>query len=270
MWLPWDIAAVGALLCFAFAWAAVRINAKAVPVSAVLREIGVVASLYALWQLAGRLSVVHLEGAIDRGQQLWDLERALHLPSEAGWQAALLPHSWLVKGANIYYAGAHVPAMGVFLVWLFFRHRTKYRPWRTAVGWVTGVCLVIQLLPVAPPRLVPGIAIADTGVLYGQSVYATFTGTGAGQLQAMPSIHVAWAVLIGWAVWRESHGRWRWIGWFHAAMTTYVVAVTGNHYWVDGIVAAVILVGIRAIQTASGPAKKQTQPASSAEAAQPV
>ena len=58
----------------------------------------------------------------------------------------------------------------------------------------------------------------------------------------MPSIHVAWAALIGWAAWEISDSRWRWIGPVHFALTFIVVAVTGNHYWLDGIVAMVLLV----------------------------
>jgi hypothetical protein len=73
-------------------------------------------------------------------------------------------------------------------------------------------------------------------------VYGTLGRGIAGQLQAMPSIHVAWAALIGWAAWRESRSPWRWIGPAHFAITFVVVAVTGNHYWLDGLVAMVLLV----------------------------
>ena len=58
----------------------------------------------------------------------------------------------------------------------------------------------------------------------------------------MPSIHVAWAALIGWAVWVVSPSKWRWVGPAHFAITFVVVAVTGNHFWLDGIVAMAILV----------------------------
>ena len=46
----------------------------------------------------------------------------------------ILGNDLVVQAANIYYAGAHVPAMGVFLVWLFARHRDQYRPLRNAVA----------------------------------------------------------------------------------------------------------------------------------------
>jgi hypothetical protein len=85
----------------------------------------------------------------------------------------------------------------------------------------------------------------DTGLAYGQSVYGALGRGIAGQLQAMPSIHVAWAALIGWAAYVASTSRWRWIGPLHFAITFVVVAVTGNHYWLDGIVAMGVLVGAR-------------------------
>jgi len=244
VWLPWDIAAVGAMLLlvpgFAFAGTEGRLGAAA----AVAREAAIVAVLYSLWQLAGHLSVVHLEGAIGRAEWLWDLERTFQLPDEGVWQRALLPHGWSVQAANIYYGGAHVPAMGIFLVWMFFRHRVAYPQWRNAVAWLTGWCLVVQLLPVAPPRLVDELGIVDTGHLYGQSVYSTFGETVAGQLQAMPSIHVGWAVLIAVAAMRVSSSPWRWVAVAHAAATSYVVVVTGNHFWADGIAAVAILAAI--------------------------
>ena len=63
------------------------------------------------------------------------------------------------------------------------------------------------------------------------------------QLSAMPSIHVGWAVLVGYYVWRVSPSWWRIIGPLHAVITCVVVVATGNHWWLDGIVAVAILVG---------------------------
>ena len=71
--------------------------------------------------------------------------------------------------ANLYYAAMHFPGMFVFLIWLFWWHRDEYRPVRQVLGWTTLVCLIVQLVPVAPPRFLPGIV--DTGKLYNQSVY---------------------------------------------------------------------------------------------------
>ena len=154
----------------------------------------------------------------------------------------MIPHSLTTQAANIYYAAAHVAAMGVFLLWSFLRHREAYPAWRNTLALVTGACLIIQLVPVAPPRLTEETGMIDTGLAYGQSVYGVLGRGIAGQLQAMPSIHVAWAALIGWAVWVVSPSKWRWIGPAHFAITFLVVAVTGNHFWLDGIVAIALLI----------------------------
>jgi hypothetical protein len=128
--------------------------------------------------------------------------------------------------------------MFVFLIWLFWRHRDRYRPVRTTMAWATLICLLVQLMPVAPPRMLPGIV--DTAVKYGQSVYGP-GGFAADQLSAMPSVHVAWAVIVGWYTVRCSTSRWRWIGPLHTAITVFVVVATGNHWWFDGIAAATIV-----------------------------
>ncbi len=210
--------------------------------AAFAREGMILSLLYALWQLAGRLSLLGIDDALQRGAQLWELERWLRLPNELTLQQWMLPSSFWTQFANLYYAIAHVPAMGIFLVWMFFAHRHRYSTWRNCLAIVTGLSLLIQLVPVAPPRLTDETGMIDTGLAYGQSLYGVLGRGIAGQLQAMPSIHVAWAALIGWAVWEASSSPWRWIGPIHFAITFIVVALTGNHYWLDGIAAMLLLV----------------------------
>lgn len=244
MWLPWEYGVGLAALFASISW---RVHPDYRRIAAFANEAAIVAILYSLWQLAGRLSLMGIDDALDRGARLWELERALRLPDELAWQNAMVPHSLTTQVANIYYAGAHVPAMGVFLLWLFLRQTDVYGGWRNTLAVVTGACLLVQLVPVAPPRLTSETGMIDTGLAYGQSVYGTLGRGIAGQLQAMPSIHVAWAALIAWAVWVASTSRWRWIGPAHFALTFIVVAVTGNHYWLDGIVAMVLLVPARVV-----------------------
>ncbi len=246
MWLPWTYSLPLAGVLFAIGAVAGRINGGGTllspTVGAVAREASRVALLYTLWQVAGRLSVSGIERANDRGLWVWNLERALRLPSERAFQELIVPHGWLAQAANVYYAVAHVPGMGVFLVWLFFRHRAEYPGWRNVLVGITFVSLLIQLIPVAPPRLIPSIGMLDTGVAYGQSVYAIGGSTVAGQLQAMPSLHVGWAALIAVATWRLSTGWARRLGAAHLAATVTVVTVTANHYWLDGLVCTALLI----------------------------
>ena len=133
----------------------------------------------------------------------------------------------------------HFAMIFVFLLWLFVRHRDRYGQVRTVLAISTLVCLVISFVPVAPPRILAGSGFVDTAVLYGQSVYAS---DAANELSAMPSVHVLWAVLIAWYAVRIGRGRWRVLGPIHAAVTIFVVVCTANHWWLDGVVAVVVLV----------------------------
>jgi drug/metabolite transporter superfamily protein YnfA len=206
-------------------------------VGAFARETAVIAVLYAVWQLAGAISVTGTGEAFARARWIERTEHDLHLPSERDVQHLVVGHSWLTQGANLYYAAMHLTTMGAFLVWLFWRHRDQYRPIRQVMAWTTLGCLLVQLAPVAPPRMMPGFV--DTGLRFNESVYSN--GLPIDQLSAMPSVHVAWAVCIGYYVWRVSPSRWRWIGPAHAVIMVLVVVATANHWWADGIVAVAIL-----------------------------
>jgi hypothetical protein len=85
--------------------------------------------------------------------------------------------------------------------------------------------------------MLPGFI--DTAAVHGQSVYG---GTAANELSAMPSVHVAWAVLVAWYTMRVGRGRWRYLGPAHAIVTVLVIVVTANHWWLDGVVAIAVLV----------------------------
>ena len=245
--LSWQQAGV---LTAALAVAAIALTFASHPKARALapfaRETTMISGLYALWQLAGTLSVLGTSGAFSRGVWIEHTERDWHLPSELSVQHTLTWSSFLTQAANLYYATMHFGGLFVFLLWLFIRHRDRYWKLRRVLALTTLVCLAIQLIPVAPPRLLPQFGYVDTAVQHGQSVYGL--GFGADQLSAMPSVHVAWAVLIGWAVARIGRGPWRWLGAAHAVLTTYVVVATANHFWADGIVAVAVLIACAALE----------------------
>ena len=240
MW-TWQEAAViaGAL---AVGWGVLRRRQALRRTQPFLREASLIIGLYALWQFAGSLSGNGTYAAVGRGQWIWNTERSTHLLSEHTVQGWILPHPLIVQAANLYYDTMHFTMMIVFLLWLFIWHRDAYPRWRTTLAIVTASCLLIQLIPVAPPRMLPNLDMVDTAMKYGQSVYGTVGGFRADQLSAMPSVHIGWALLIAVCVYSVGTSRWRYIGIAHAVMTVLVVVATGNHYWGDGIVAAALLI----------------------------
>jgi PAP2 superfamily protein len=215
-------------------------------------EAALLFGLYALWQFAGSFTVMGTSGAIPRARWLWQAERFAHLPSETALQHPFLSHPLLVQASNLYYDILHFPLLGACLVWLYARHRGSYPRVRTTVALFTGASLLIQLIPVAPPRLLPMTGMVDTAVRYGQSVYSWSGGFDADEFSAMPSVHVGWALIVAIAVITVSRSRWRWLAAAYPAVTLLVVVVTANHFWLDGVAAgllvALILAGQRKVR----------------------
>ncbi len=205
------------------------------------RETALVLALYAVWNYAGRLSLVHVDEAFSHGRWVWRTEHWLHLPSEVSFQARLLPYPDVMRFLNAYYAVLHVPALLACLVWLFVTHRDQYPSVRTTLALTTGACLLVQFVPVAPPRMYPGLGFVDAGQVFGPTVYGK-VGTGiSDQLSAMPSVHVAWAALVALAVIVAGTSTWRYWILAHPFLTIVAVTATANHWWLDGIVAIAIL-----------------------------
>jgi len=214
-------------------------------------EAALLAALFALWRYAGTFSVLPSSGGLPRARWLWHAERWLHLPNEAALQRVFLPHPLIIQVFNLYYAGLHFPVMFTCLGWVFIWHRGHYRQVRTTVVLFTAAALLIQLIPVAPPRLLPGSGMVDTAILYGQSVYAI----GFDEFSAMPSVHVGWSIIVAIAVITASRSRWRWLAVLYPVLTTLVVVVTANHYWLDGVVAGLLVAGALGLQKAGRSAR---------------
>jgi hypothetical protein len=205
-----------------------------------IRQAALLCALYALWQVVLNHLVVHTEGAISRALWIWRTERRLHLPSEVAVQRAALHHPNLVKFCNDYYSVVHFPALIIMLAWLLLRHRDRYWPAITTIVLTTGICALVQAIPVAPPRFLPGLGFVDTGLLFSRSDYGASGITDPGQLIAMPSVHYAWALMVAVLAIRATRSWWRWLVLVHPVATALVVVITGNHFWLDGIVADVI------------------------------
>ena len=242
-WLPWQEAAYAAAGAAGATPALTRAASRLARAAAAwTRELAVMFALYGLWQLAGGLSLGQAAGAVARGRQIVDFERSLHLSAERGVQAAFLGDHWLLRLLNLYYVGLHVAVTGVCLIWVFARHRDRYPLVRNTLALATGASLLVALVPVAPPRLVPGLGVVDVGRIVGPTVYPTTARPGLDQLSAMPSVHVAWAVVVAGAVVYTLRSRWRWLAVAYPVFTSVVVVITGNHYFADAGAALVIVV----------------------------
>ncbi|WP_327256681.1 phosphatase PAP2 family protein [Streptomyces sp. NBC_01244] len=209
-----------------------------------IRELLLVVGLFAVYKCGRTLATGRTDEAFRNAARVWDAERALHLPGEGLVQRALLHSDALVHTANTYYAAVHFPATVLFLVWLYLRRPAHYLWTRRVLAVLTGAALVLHLaFPLAPPRLLGAADLIDTGQVYGPTVYgaAPAADTVANQFAAMPSLHFGWALMLALGMIAATSSRWRALWLLHPLVTLLVIVGTANHYWLDSLVAALLL-----------------------------
>jgi len=207
------------------------------------RESALLVSLFLVYRFGRAFIAGHVEAAMVNATEVWDVERLLRMPSELAVQQWMLRWPDLVAAANWYYVGVHFPITAIFLAWGWWRRPpSDYRWARRMIITMTALAFAIHTaMPLAPPRMMVRLGFVDTMATIGPSAYAGNAATIANQFAAMPSLHVGWALLLSVVVIRTTRTRWRWLTLAHPGITTLVVVVTANHYWLDAIVAAALL-----------------------------
>jgi hypothetical protein len=244
-WPTWEQAAIAAVLSGVVALVLRRrrsVDQPAQFTEQLTVEFALISALYAVWRVARKLPLAQDDGAIERARSIFDFQEAIFLPTELSFQQFILRNDWLGWPTTLYYAVLHVPALIAFLVWLFVFHRPHFAHWRNGLVFLTGMCLVIRFWRVAPPRFLADLGYEDLSERFGPSIYGP-VGTGVSdQFAAMPSIHVGWAAVVSLGIFAVSTSRWRWFFLLHLIITIIVVSASGNHWWLDGIVAIGLLV----------------------------
>jgi membrane-associated phospholipid phosphatase len=211
---------------------------------------------YALYDIL-RTSVSGTLGtAVANANHITSLERAVGLNLEGTIQRAVLHLPWLVDACNLCYSLTHLLAPPLVLVVLYRKAPARYRVARNAFLALLGLALLcFWLVPVAPPRLVPGPThLTDTsqslnldhtplaGVVAAKDASTTPTWVSStNPFAAMPSLHVGWAVWAMLALWPILRRRaTKVLAAAYVAGMLLSVVVTGNHWLLDGVVGAAL------------------------------
>lgn len=202
----------------------------------VLGELLVVLVLLRVYDIARAHAALRRVAALAHGQVLLGIERAMRVDLERVSNVWVTSHRVLSLVASDIYQFAHVTVTLAVLAWCWWRRPDLYRSARNALVGVNLVGLtVFLLLPVAPPRLLPGGGYVDA---VAQAGYGTTHGgpVPADQYGALPSLH------LGWAVWATvilirllPTTAWRSLCWAYPVLITTIVVVTGNHYLLDAL-----------------------------------
>jgi membrane-associated phospholipid phosphatase len=201
-----------------------------------LGELLIVLVLLRVYDMVRAHAEVRQGAALQHGQAILDLERWLHLDLEHATNLWVTSHHALSLAASYFYQFAHVTVTLTVLGWCWVKRPEIYRGARNALVITNVVGLtVFLLLPVAPPRLLPGEGFVDAVALAG---FGTTHGgpVPADQYGALPSLHLAWAVWATVVAMRLlGTSRLRRLCWLYPVLVTVGVVVTGNHYLLDAV-----------------------------------
>jgi hypothetical protein len=215
------------------------------------QELGIIAIGYWLYTL-GRNAVPEQESiALRHGRSVQHLQDVLHLNFELSINHVVARTEWLAQIMDYYYATLHfIVTIGV-MVWLFARKSHVYRGARTVLFITTLFGLLgFYLYPLAPPRLLSQYDYIDTLLKFHTwgSLADPNIAEHSNQYAAMPSLHIAWAMWSGIAIFVCARRLWvRILGLAYPFMTLIVIVGTANHFIIDAVGgAAIVLIGFTA------------------------
>jgi hypothetical protein len=210
--------------------------------------------LDAVWQIVLFLIAYYgyrlARGAVDgkaaesfqHGRQIISLERSLHTfvePSIQGWATGT---HWLIDTTSYMYVHFHFTLTISALVYLYLWHNRSFYFVRNMLMVAMGIALIgYVVFPTSPPRFFPEWGFTDS--------VARFTGIPSDSatvnalfnpFAAIPSIHVCFALILGWPLARLVKSRAIKVFWWtYPFLMTFVVVATGNHFWFDAALGAV-------------------------------
>jgi membrane-associated phospholipid phosphatase len=182
--------------------------------------------------------------AFRNAYNLIDLETRLKIFRELSVQSWFLRSDFMVQLVNALYTVLFFPVLISFGIWTYKRHRQEYLVARNAlfISAVLGFPSFV-FFPLAPPRLLPNLGFVDTLVKYQLVNVNTSSLPSAmvNQYAAMPSFHMAWALLVGIATFRIAKTWWlKLAGILLPLLMLVTIVSTANHFILDAIAGSVI------------------------------
>jgi hypothetical protein len=182
-------------------------------------------------------------GAFSNARAIVDFEQSTGLFFEQGLQAWAMGQRVLIDMANFMYVNSHFVMTTGALVWLYLRHNDRFYFVRNMFMVAMGLALLgYVLMPTAPPRFFPELGFVDTiayyvNVKHDSGLVALFFNPYA----AVPSMHVAFALMVSVPALLVVRHRIAKVLWaVYPLLVTFVVLVTGNHWFMDAVAGAFV------------------------------
>ncbi len=207
----------------------------------VVRQLLLFGGAYMLYRLVRGLADSRTVVAFQHARELIGTERALHFFVEPSVQAWAEGSQLLMEVATWIYINAQTSVLVGALLYLYMFHNRSFYFVRNMLMVSMAVALVGYIaFPMAPPRLLPEWGFFDsvadfTGVpATASSVNALFN-----PYAAIPAMHVAFALMLGWPLARLTRRRAVRAFWLcYPFVIAFVTVATANHFLADAILGA--------------------------------
>jgi hypothetical protein len=200
-----------------------------------LRQLVLFAGAYYAYRIVRGVVDGQVTVAFDNARHIVDAERTLGLFFEPGLQNWALGHRWIVDAANWSYVNSHFLITTTFLIWLYLARNESFYYVRNMFMVAMGLALVLYVAyPTAPPRFLPEWGFSDTVTDAVGQANANNANLLYNPYAAVPSMHVAFALMIGIPAFKIVRSRAIKALWaVYPVIVTFVVLVTANHWWID-------------------------------------
>ncbi|HEY0516231.1 MAG TPA: phosphatase PAP2 family protein [Solirubrobacteraceae bacterium] len=208
-----------------------------------LRQVSLFGGAYLAYRLVRGIVEANANAAFAHARDLISLERTLHVfvePSVQGWASG--SHGVMVVASWLYVNAQTSVTVGA-LLYLYLLHNQRFYFVRNMFMISMAIALVGYIVfPTAPPRFMPEWGFTDS-VADIAKVNIDQHGGAINALTnlyaAVPSMHVAFALMIGWTLARLVRTRTARIAWIvYPFLMTFVIVVTANHFIVDALLGA--------------------------------
>jgi hypothetical protein len=217
----------------------------------VVRQIVLFGAAYLGYNLVRGLVEGRTSAAFQHARDLIQLERTLHLFVEPSVQAWASGSHVLMDFSSWLYVNAQTSITLAALIYLYVRHNGSFYFVRNMFAIAMLIALIgYAVFPTAPPRFLPEWGFIDSvSDLTGMHVsHASASMTALfNPYAAVPSMHVAGALMIGWPLASLSRTRVAGILWrLYPLLIAFVIVATANHFILDALLGA-LTAGVSAV-----------------------
>lgn len=216
-----------------------------------LRQLALFGLAYLWYSIVRGMAEVQTTIAFDHTRDVIHIERALHIFVEPSIQAWAMGSHALIDVSSWLYVNAQTTVTLVALIYIYLAHNRHFYFVRNMLMIAMVIALFgYAIFPTAPPRFMPEWGFVDT--------VASFTGVHVehsshsmtallNPYAAVPSMHVAFAIMIGWRLVGLVRSRVVKLAWaLYPFLICFVIVATANHFIFDALLGA-LTAGIAAV-----------------------